>query len=81
MKKSLFYTNTREISGGSRKQASRAGADYIKVNVHQDNYDTVEKITDTVAPASDATNHCDYNCISKNQLYLLFYLILMCTMF
>jgi hypothetical protein len=54
MKKSLFYTITREISGGSRKQDSRAGVDYIKVNFHHDNYYIVEKIIDTVAPASDA---------------------------
>ena len=54
MKKSLFYTITREISGGSRKQASRAGIDYIKVNFHHDNFEIVEKIIDTVAPASDA---------------------------
>ena len=54
MKKSLFYTITREISGGSRKQASRAGVDYIKVNFHHDNFEIVEKIIDTVAPASDA---------------------------
>ena len=54
MKKSLFYTITREISGGSRKQASRAGVGYIKVNFHHDNFEIVEKIIDTVAPASDA---------------------------
>ena len=54
MKKSLFYTITREIRGGSRKQASRAGIDYIKVNSHHDNFEIVEKIIDTVAPASNA---------------------------
>ena len=50
MKKSLFYTITREISGGSRKQASRAGIDYIKVNFNHDNFKIVENIID----ASDA---------------------------
>ena len=54
MKKSLYYTITREISGGSRKQDSRAGVDYIKAIFHLDNYDIVEKIIHTVPPASDA---------------------------
>ena len=54
MKKSLFYTITSEVSGGSRKQDSRAGLNYIEVNFHHDNYYIVEKIIDTVAPASDA---------------------------
>ena len=50
MKKSLFYTVTREISSGSRKKASRAEMDYIKVNFHHDYFEIVEKTIDTVAP-------------------------------
>lgn len=40
------------VETGSR--ASRAGIDYIKFNVHPDNFEIVEKIIDTVDPASDA---------------------------
>ena len=64
MKKSLFYTVTILITGGSKKQQIRAGVDYIKVNHHTDNYQLVDKIIDIVAPASDADQTV------REQLYL-----------
>ena len=81
MKKSLFYTITREISGGSRKQASSACVDYIKVNFHHDNYDIVEKIIDTIAPASDADQSLQLQLYQQKSTFLHFYLTLMRTMF
>ena len=78
MKKSLFYTITREISGGSRKQDSRAGVDYIKVNFHHDNYYIVEN---TVAPASDADQSLRLQLYQQKSTVCTFYLILMRTMF
>ena len=64
MKKSLFYTITNVITGGSKKQQIRAGVNYIKVNYHTDNYQLVDKVTDIVAPASDADQTV------REQLYL-----------
>ena len=64
MKKSLFYTITNLITGGSKKQQIRAGVDYIKVNYHTDNYQLVDKVIDIVAPASDADQTV------REQLYL-----------
>ena len=55
--------------GGSRKQASRAGVDYIKVNFHHDNYDLVDKITDTAAPASDADQSLRLLCEQKSTVF------------
>ena len=65
MKKSLFYTITNLITGGSKKQQIRAGVDYIKINHHTDNYQLVDKVIDIVAPASDA----DQTAV-REQLYL-----------
>ena len=54
MKKSLFYTITNLVTGGSKKQQIRAGVHYIKVNYHTDNYQLVYKVIDIVASVSDA---------------------------
>ena len=78
MKKSLFYTITREISGGSRKQASRAGIDYIKVNSHHDNFEIVEKIIDTVAPASNADQSLRLQLYQQKSTVFTFFVLYLC---
>ena len=49
----MFYTIAKTITGGGKQQEARAGVDYIKVNIHTDNFVIVDKIIDVVAPLSD----------------------------
>ena len=51
--RTLFYCITKHITGGGKIQEARAGVDYIKVNFHTDNFATIDKVIDALAPLSE----------------------------
>ena len=52
---SLFRNIVQNITGGGKKQAARAGVDYIKINFHTDNFALLDMAIKALLPSTEAS--------------------------